>query len=149
MIRKNDSSADKWRKTITPKVNWRIGKNSLYRYKKQNRTDKMIRQARGNWPRDIGIHYMDGTNKYHREIISEHRVLKEINRIAKKHLNVKGVMWPDKIVMGSYDKFKTIIHLAENIANKYGFKLVRSEYEESFPWIKIERVHNYYIYPFL
>lgn len=149
MIRKNDSSADKWRKTITPKINWRIGRNSLYHYNKENRVDKMIKQNRGNWPRIIGIHYSDGTNKYHKELISEYKVLKEINRISKKQLNITGTIWPDKIVMNSYKHFKSILKLAENIANKYGFKLIRDKYEDSFPWIRIERVNNYYIYPFL
>lgn len=140
MIRKNDSCAETWKKTITPKANWHISKHSIYNYEKR----------KGNWGRrGIGVHYADGTNRYQKHLISEYSVLDKIQKIINKQKSIFGVLWPDKIVYKSYKDFKEIIHMAKNIANKYGFKLIRSDYEEHFPYVRIERVRDYYVYPYL
>ena len=150
MIRKNDSISyiGKWGRTITTKLNWHISEKSVYA---RNRKTKrgMIKVERGNWPRTIGIHYRDGTDRYQKQLISEYQVLKKIQRVIRKQKDIYGVTWPDKITFQSYNDFLNIISMAENIARKYGFKVIRSKHEEHFPWVEIERIHNHYIYPYL
>lgn len=151
MIRKNDSLIyiGKWGKTITPKINWHISRHSVYNHERKRKN--MIKVNKGNWGRNgIGIHYQDGTNRYEKRLISEYEVLKKIQKVIKKQKNISGVVWSDKIVYKSYENFKKIIHMAENIAHKYGFKLQRNEeYEEYFPYIILKRETNKYIYPYL
>lgn len=140
MIRKNDSNTKKWGCPITPKCNWHVSEKAIYSRHRKN--DK-------NWGyRAIGVHYKD-MSRYQKHLITEHQVLKEIHRVIKKQTNIYGTVWYDKIAYHSYEDFKKIINIAKNVANKFGFELIRSNYEQHFQYIKIKRVNNVYIYPYL
>ena len=139
MIRKNDASLRKG--TITEKLNWHISSKSVY-----GRSRRGLQ--RGCWPRTIGLHYTDGTNKYEKRLVGEYEVLKEINRVTKKQRNISGTLWTDKITYYSYKDFKSIVNMAQNIAKKYGFELIREKNEAHFPWVRITRVRNHYVYPY-
>lgn len=159
MIRKNDSETYlyKWGKTITPKLNWHISKNSIYTNKRikngksqlQINLGKMYQDNWGN--RSIGVHYTDNTNKYQRHVIRKYKAIKEMQKILKKR-GITTTIWsiPEKMQFKSSEDIKKNYKLIKNLANKFGYEIIINwEYIDDFPALYLEKKNDVYYYPYL
>lgn len=158
MIRKNDSSTflRKWGKTITPKSNWHISVNSIYTNKRTTpkRTQMKINLGRkyiDNWGyRSIGVHYMDGTDRYQKREKSMYEIYKEISTKLRKRGYPNTPWYNEKISFRNEKVLRKALPLLQNLCNKNGVEYhIEEKYVKHFPEVRLEKVKTIYTFPFL
>lgn len=159
MIRKNDSITyiGQWKKTIVPKINWHISRNSVYNYanSRKRNNKSIIKNTKSlnvdNWGyRSIGVHYTDGTSRYQKVKVSDSMVLRELHKKIRRLKNIFTVKWPDKLTFKTESELRECYGLIDNICKKYGREpVVLWKYAKHFPEIRLKKVRDTYYYPYL